>query len=947
MLARLIRKKSAATLALALLFTAIPAAAGPVFAPGTKLFVIKTEHFDIIFPERSRPSALRLSSFAEQVYDEVAGKLETRIPSRIPVTITPDIGSFNGYTAPFPYMHIVLYDTSLDLGWTAFADNLRGLFLHELTHAVSLQVRAPWADFLSGIFGSWVLPGYLINTPAFMAEGVTVSFESADGATGRANDPMVRERVRQDIRENRFKSPLEASGLYDEYPFGKVYYEYGGLFSAYIQKARGMAKYAELWRAMGEFLIPASLDPYEIGFYKAFKKVYDLPFLEAWADFRYSLELPGLVDPPDILEPTKAALLPGGLAGNEEGLYWVDALSGRAMRTDPATGRAQALFDSGSKDAISDASAGAGDDSGTLLVTRYLALPDGRDRAETVAYDLGRGRFDPATSVADMREARFFRSGWVGIVSNLHNTDLVYASGGARATLLGGSEAVMYSCPAVLDEGRIALIVSVGGRRTIGILDVDSLELSLVEAEGEEGLLDYVRQLSSSGGKLYFNYDSDDRFYKLGSIDLAAGEPFLRLETTDYSGGVFWPRELGGAIYYVGRFSEGERVCRYPGEASSLGPRTLAFSLEPYDPAPAKAELDASIARAAGLAEVGPYRAAAYANPFRMWYAYPDLALIDRSFRVFGEARLSDPFDTNASVLRLGYDSKYPFAEASLDWASKALPVALGARLADELSYSGSGAPERQSSLSLGSSLRLPEHPGRASVFGLGAAALARGRGEDGSPYSWGYSGWNATASALLGWEGISGGLSELSARGVSATLYQDLDIASLAYKAEGHFAAAYDRVPLRLELWGAWASASILSLDAASPLFAVDRRPAYAEYAATIAGSGSYLAEGSLSLHLADQPIRSSFLGVYMNSLLVDLGCRGAWFREEFLASAFARASLDVAAAIGMGAPSFRVFGEAYARLSETDPARIFDLRLGIDWSADGSLWARRGGGR
>jgi len=51
------------------------------------------------------------------------------LASRVPVVITPDIEVFNGFTNAIPYMHIVLYDTPLDVGWTSFKDNFRGLFL--------------------------------------------------------------------------------------------------------------------------------------------------------------------------------------------------------------------------------------------------------------------------------------------------------------------------------------------------------------------------------------------------------------------------------------------------------------------------------------------------------------------------------------------------------------------------------------------------------------------------------------------------------------------------------------------------------------------------------------------------------------------------------------------------------------------------------------------------
>jgi len=914
-----------------------PAFAGPVFAPGQKLFVIKTEHFDIIFSDKSRESALRLSTMAESVFDEVTDKLDTRPSGRIPVTITPDIGSFNGYCSLFPYPHIVLYDTSLDPGWTSFRDNFRSLFLHEFTHAASLQIRAPWASFFSGLFGSWVLPG-LLNTPEFMVEGVTVSFESAEPPGGRANDPLVKERVRQDILENRFKSPIECSGLYDEYPSGNLFYEYGGLFNAYIQKTYGMEKYAELWKAMGNIVLSGSLDPYEKGFYKVFESSYGLPFLEAWADFRNSLELSGVDKAPEVLGPDGLSDIEGGLAGNESGLFWVEARSGRAVRLDLATGKASSLFDAGTGDSICDASPDATARSGLILVSRALALPDGRDRVETRAYDLGRGSFLAEPCVPGMREARFFRTGLVGIVPKLHNTDLVLAEGGKSRVLLAGSDTVMFSSPAVLDDRRIALIVAVGGARSIGILNVDSGKLSLLRPREEDAqLLTYVRQLSAAGGKLYFNYDSDDRFYKLGTLDLSESLPAIRVDTKDYSGGVFSPREAGGRIYYIGRFSEGCKICRYPGEAAEAGERAVASSLEDFDPSVPGDEVKESIAKAEGETKVEAYSPLSYANPFDMWFLYPDLSNIDRSFRLFGLFVMQDPIDANTVNLLAGYDCDYPFADARITWVNASLPILFTTSLGDRLVYGAEGAPERQSSASLDAKLRLPLYPGeRALVFGLGGEALSRAEGEEGSPYGWDRSGRNATASAYTGWEGILSGSAKDSGRGFDILSYHDLDIASREYKTEAHLAAAIESPSLRLDLWGAWASEPILRLDSTSSVFSSDRRPAYAEYESLREGEAEKLFEGALSFRLADQAIHANLLDLYFNRILVDLGCRGAYFRGEALSSAFARISLDIGAARGMAAGVLRLFAEGFERFSGRDSDSAFGWRLGIGASTD-----------
>ena len=935
-------------LATALIFLAAPALAGPVVAPGQKLYLIKTEHFDIIFPEASRPSALRLFAMAESVYDEVAGKLASRLPTRVPVVITPDIGTFNGYSSLVPYPHIVLYDTPIDIAWTSFRDNLRGLFLHELTHAVSLQVKAPWASFFSGIFGSWVAPS-LINAPEFMVEGVTVSFESADGVTGRASDPLVKERIRQDILEGRFKTPLEASGLYDEYPGGEIFYEYGGLFNAYLQRTYGMEKYAELWKAMGNLVLAFSLDRYNVGFYAAFRRTYGIPFLESWAEFRDSLAISGVALPPEALWPDDLASLKGGLAGNAGELFWTDARGRRAMAMDARTLEAKPLFDVDGKTAISDASPDASSGSkasGRLLVSRALDLPDGRDETETIVYDLAAGRFLPETRVARLREARFFREGFVGIASNLHNTDLVYTSRSSSKILIRGSETVMFASPAVLDDDRIALIVSIEGRRHIGILEVDEGRLSLVRPEGGDAeLFAYVRSLSVSGDRgsrrLWFNYDSDDRLYKLGLLD---GED-IRVEATDYSGGVLYPREAAGRVFYVGRFSEGDRICRYPGDSPSPLSRRVAYSLEPFDSEGPRAESEALSDAAGASAVIGAYRPLAYANPLKMWIPFVDPTTLGRSFRPFCLFVLEDPIDTNAMDIVAGYDSAHRFGDVSIAWTNGALPVALSGDIGDRLVYDSTEYPERQSSASLSATLPLPVFPEpREAALGIGGEVFDRARETEGSPYGWEYQGWRATASALAAWYGRLPGVRASTARGIDLVSYYDLDTESRARKIEAHLVASYDRLPIRLDLWGAWASEAILEVDASSEVFTSDRRPPYFEYATLRDSSSDFLAEGTLAYRVADRAIHSRIHGLYFNRLLVDLGLRGAYFRDEFLSSSFARLSFDLGAAFGSLPIAARLFGEGFARFNVSPSEGIVGWRLGMQFDSDSGTPVARG---
>jgi hypothetical protein len=958
-------KKRPFALLLALLLPAL-SFAGPAFAPGTKLLVVRTAHFDIIFPEASRPSALYLSEIAEGVHDEVASKLGFGLAGRTPVVVTPDIGTFNGYSALFPYPHIVLFDTSLDIAWTSYEENLRGLFLHELTHTVSLQTRAPWAAFLSGVFGAWLSPA-ILNAPQFMVEGVTVSFESEGGFQGRANDPLVKERLRQDIVENRFKTPLEASALYDDYPGGSIFYEYGGLFSAWLQESRGDERYAALWQAMGDLHPTLAVEPYRRGFYAIFRKTYGLSFEEAWADFRNSLEVSGIGKVPDPLE-ADARHRATGLAAGGGLLFWVDSDRRRAFAMDPRTRKTTALFAADSATVICDASA----DGGRLLVSRSINLPDGRDRVECVVYDRAAGRFLPGSGVAGMRDARFFRDGVVGIVSNLHNTDLVFASKDERRVLLAGSEDLMYSSPAVLGDGRLALIVAIRGRRTIGILDADSGRLELVrpmEAGGGEaatsgsakaGPLEYVRQLSARDGRILFNWNPGDRFYRLGVLDLGGADgaegaegaddhagvdgagdagAMLSLETADFSGGVFWPLSLDGGIYYLGRFSEGTRICRYPDAAAGTGTRRIGFTLEAFDVRAVTAARDEGLAAAAKTAVIEAYRPLDYLRPFATWFPYVDLAAIDRSFRPFGLFLFQDPMDTNAAMLTLGYDSVHPFADLSLSYSTAALPVVLSLGLGDNLVYGGSGDPVRRSALSLQASYKAPFFPApRALAFGLGGSFLlwaAPGAGEA-SPYGWPWGGWRATASASLSWTGRGTTRPGDFATGIDVDSYHDFDLASLAYRAEAGITAALASPALRLELWGAWANIAAPGLDSSTGLFASSRLPGYPEFADLLGATTDLLAEGELRLRLANAALHAGLLDLYVNRLLLDAGLRAATAAGSFQASAFARLSLDAGLAEGLLSASSRVFIEGWWRSEEGNPLGSPGFSLGMTTARD-----------
>jgi hypothetical protein len=174
-----------------LFFTLIPAASqNALFKPFTAFQVIKTEHFDIIFSKESETSARLLASYADRIYNEVSALLGIEVYKRIPVTFAPHTEYFNGYYNS-AFNNIMLYDTPMDIEWTVYENNLKSLFIHELTHAITYNSRSPFYRFFHKIFGSWASPVYF-NGSLFVPQSSNDLFSKNKGKNCQYNGQQKR-----------------------------------------------------------------------------------------------------------------------------------------------------------------------------------------------------------------------------------------------------------------------------------------------------------------------------------------------------------------------------------------------------------------------------------------------------------------------------------------------------------------------------------------------------------------------------------------------------------------------------------------------------------------------------------------------------------------------------------------------------------------------------------
>jgi hypothetical protein len=918
------------SLGLAFFFFTVVSVSAQNFRPFTALRVIQTAHFEIIYPAESEPTARTLAGFADSVYERVSGLLGIAVDRRIPVTITPHTDEFNGYMSLMPSPYILLFDAPMDPDSFIYRNSLEGLFLHELTHAVSLSSRGPFFKVLHRIFGGWAAPTAL-NAPKFMVEGVTVSFESLDGF-GRANDPLIREGLRQAIYEDAFLSPFQAAGVYDLPPAQSAYYYYGGLFSAYLQRQYGMEKYAELWRAMGRSY-HFSFFFYNNGYFHIFKEVYGLPLLTAWDDFKASLGLEGIEENTGGFiaggkvqgAPGDGVVFPGGKAiinGTASGggrVFFLDRISRKVFAFDPRSDRVSAVVKADNS-AYSLAASAEGD---RLLVSSYHYTGE-LARAVVTEYDTRRGGKTGRTWQG-LYGGRYFRDGLIGLSSTLHSNNLVFrTAGGGEEVLLRGNAELLYADPCALDDRRIVFIAAEKGRRRLCLYDYETKAVYAVESDLEDDgpRWQYIRGLRVSEGHILFSYDHDDRMYKLGIAEIPPEVPpaypteslpdtpdtpeFLTdtpvppapagevvFAERDFSGGVFLPVLADGDIYYRGAFAAWDALMKYPegggmvrGRRAPLRLRLLnGGELAPawaaaFDPGPPGGEPEPLKSRA--------YIPLKYLNPLRLWLPLPLLSLTGDSGSIDGAgffSYMADPTDNNAIFMSAFMDFRLGMAPVDIQWTNLSLGFPLNIHLADQVDKTSrpfyrmtQGTLSGQLSHGLGSNRR------RFSLYpGMGFSFYSLDPGNGSSPYAWRYEVPSYYGLLGVGFSTMGRFAWDLFGQGLSLAAYARYLLPANTPRFEGMLQAAFEPyLPLKLVLYGAW-DVNGMNIQGGSPHYgsAVFSDYSSPEYAGALLNL-PWLGGGEVTVKLFSVETQRGLSHLYFNRIFGTLAYRGVFYDDR-----------------------------------------------------------------
>ena len=563
-----------------------------------KLKLVKTQWFDIIYPERCQASAAILYEKADELYDEVTAQYGLSPAFRMPIVITPAVERFNAFWTAVPYNHIAIYDTGLtgSSELAVFSETLLSTFRHELTHAVTYNMKNENWRFMAKVFGDCVSPGMLTVTTG-MAEGATLTSESAAGE-GRLNDEYAKHYVKQAKIEGKFPAYHDVSGSADVSPGASPYY-FNGAFHQWLQEKYGLTAYVNFWfRVVNgkNFTISG-----------AFKKAFGLKLNKAWKFFKEEYEVPdieanpvraGLVD--DFFDPSKddyslqnnsGALYSSLTSSSAKRLVWLDHFGGRVFSIDLpdsfTTGGAKAnqekpnprhLFSMRNINSVRLSN------DGRLLAVNYISENEATAKARVKIYDIESGCFYsvPETGLkeASLVAVPFYEKSegeepqkkasnynYYLIAQKYFNqhysisiSRIIFNESGLKINSLEPVKEIVLPeethpfAFTPLDNGCFAYIKKVRMEYRLCLSTIDGQELR--EFVFPEGMT--VRSLSAADGLFVFSYAKKGTLPRLGFMDSESGE--LSLSKQDISGGVFEPVLHNGTVFYIGEFYRQNRL---------------------------------------------------------------------------------------------------------------------------------------------------------------------------------------------------------------------------------------------------------------------------------------------------------------------------------------------------------------------------------------------------
>ncbi len=561
---------------------------------------VKTQWFDIIYPEVCQETARLFYQNADEIYDQVTAQYGITPQFKMPLVITPSVEDFNAYWTCAPYNHIVIYDTSISGvdELNVFSETLLSVFRHELTHAVTYNMKNPFWNGVTKIFGDPAVLG-MLSISSGMAEGATVASEST-GGEGRLNDEYAKHYVKQAKLEGKFPSYYDVIGSGDKVPTGDYYY-FNGAFHQWLQENYGMQAYADFWYNL--------VNVKRLTVEGAFKKAFGIKLKKAWKAFEASYRVPEISGNPlqtnlvsDFFDSNsqKYSILNNAgsyyhsLTASDKWIAWIDSYGSKIQYVEIGD------LGNGSWTAGKNAPGGENSASGgeiapggqnpkikpkTLFSFSGLAKihlsKDGRfmaisyytestfgAKAKVAIYDTETKKTFKVKEASLKDSAIIQASGNYYLVADKYasSQDNIFIakldfdengriSGLSDEKIISQGQNILHSDFEQVGADCFACIKKSGLDFSICIYDLSGQIFAEYQMPHEKMA---IRSLSVYGDDLYFSWASTGTMPRLGKLSLFSGD--FCLSDQDFSGGIYEPLCLGDRILYVGKFYRQNRL---------------------------------------------------------------------------------------------------------------------------------------------------------------------------------------------------------------------------------------------------------------------------------------------------------------------------------------------------------------------------------------------------
>lgn len=256
--------------------------------------LLKTQHFDILYPDESSALAAYVSEKGEDFFALAQYQLETENSFRMPVVISPDSDTLSVTYSFYPYNRIHIFDGVPNNSQLGYEDTLGSMLYREIYIAVAQTKMSPLNKLIHDtVGGEKYLPTALFNLPTSFIDGYGYLVQS-EYDYKKINDGYFLQVLSEAKLEGVFPTWFQIFAKLDTYPENLISDAAGTAFVAFLIQSRGIEKYAEFWNECGK------LHP----FFAAgiFYKVYGTQITNLWKEFQESIPLPETLEELNAIE---------------------------------------------------------------------------------------------------------------------------------------------------------------------------------------------------------------------------------------------------------------------------------------------------------------------------------------------------------------------------------------------------------------------------------------------------------------------------------------------------------------------------------------------------------------------------------------------------------------------------------------------------------------------